>query len=77
MCTLANYFKLIQQRATGELKTNAKFMRDFVLNHPDYKQDSKVSDLITYDLMKEVGKIGQGKPSDPNLFGALTNFMQR
>ncbi len=54
MCTLSNYWKLIKQRANGSLMTNARFIREFVLAHPDYKKDSVVSDTITYDLIKAV-----------------------
>lgn len=38
-------------RAKGEVKTDAKFIRDFVTSHPDYKQDSNVSDKIMFDLL--------------------------
>lgn len=36
----------------GKSETTARWMRRFVLHHPDYKQDSVVSDRINYDLMK-------------------------
>mmetsp|Transcript_32801 Transcript_32801/g.37524 ORF Transcript_32801/g.37524 Transcript_32801/m.37524 type:complete len:604 (-) Transcript_32801:204-2015(-) len=32
----------LEKRARGEVKTGARFMRDFVLTHPDYQQDSVV-----------------------------------
>ncbi|PVH17186.1 uncharacterized protein CXQ87_000067 [Candidozyma duobushaemuli] len=49
---LRNYLKLISFRASGKIPTIARFLRDFVLRHPDYKQDSKVSDRINYDLVQ-------------------------
>ena len=36
----------IVKRASGETPTPAKWMRDFVLNHPAYKKDSIVSEVI-------------------------------
>lgn len=40
------YLDLIKRRATGELVTPATWMRNFVRNHPEYKEDSVVSDAI-------------------------------
>ena len=71
MCTLTNYFRLIKMRANGQLKTNARFMREFVLNHSSYGRDSRVTDEIAYDLMMEVDQVQRGNPSDPNLLGGV------
>lgn len=38
-------------RARGEIVSNARFIRNFVLNHKSYKQDSIVSDQIVTDLL--------------------------
>ncbi|OQE91465.1 hypothetical protein PENNAL_c0009G09005 [Penicillium nalgiovense] len=53
-CFLARYLDLIRKRADGTLWTGARWMREFVANHPSYKQDSVVSEEITYDLVKAV-----------------------
>ncbi|CCK69264.1 glutamate--cysteine ligase KNAG_0C01510 [Huiozyma naganishii CBS 8797] len=45
------YLALISKRASGELPSTARYMRHFILNHSDYKQDSRVSELINYDLI--------------------------
>ena len=45
------YLKLISDRAAGRIPTLAKFLRDFVINHPTYKHDSKVTGLINYDMI--------------------------
>ena len=37
--------------------TNAKFMREFVLKHPEYKQDSIVSAEMIFDLSKMVANL--------------------
>lgn len=36
-CTIQQYLKLIQKRAAGKLLTTASWIRQEVLNHPDYK----------------------------------------
>lgn len=51
------YFQLISKRASGEIPTTAKYIRNFIINHQDYEQDSKVSELINYDLLKKFKNI--------------------
>lgn len=36
-CTIQQYLKLIQKRASGELLTTASWIRNEILNHPSYK----------------------------------------
>ncbi|KAJ8870873.1 hypothetical protein PR048_027174 [Dryococelus australis] len=36
-CTIQQYLKLIQRRASGELHTTASWIRSFVQAHPDYR----------------------------------------
>jgi len=43
---LLSYLDFIEKRATGELITPATWIRNFVRNHPDYKGDSKISDIV-------------------------------
>lgn len=38
-CTIQQYLKLIQKRASGELMTAASWIRKEVLGHPDYKYE--------------------------------------
>ncbi|RAL11244.1 glutamate--cysteine ligase [Aspergillus homomorphus CBS 101889] len=56
-CSLASYLDLIRKRANGTLWTGAKWIREFVATHPDYKQDSVVSERICYDLVKAVDEM--------------------
>ena len=56
-CELARYLSLIQQRASGQLWTGAKWIRYFVRNHPDYEKDSVVSEGVCYDLINAVEEI--------------------
>ncbi|OMJ20578.1 Glutamate-cysteine ligase [Smittium culicis] len=57
MCKFNKYLEFIRQRATGKLKTNARYFRDFVSEHKDYKKDSIVNEKIMYDLMKKCTEI--------------------
>jgi len=41
--------------------TNAKFLRQFVLNHPAYAKDSIVTEEINYDLFCKIDDILTGK----------------
>lgn len=50
---------LITKRATGKLLTTATWIREFVQNHPDYQQDSVISNSIAYDLVMEMKAIGE------------------
>ena len=38
-------------RASGENPTNARQIRDFLRNHEDYKNDSKITERMEYDLL--------------------------
>ena len=61
-CELASYLELIKKRADGRLWTAAKWIREFVANHEDYKSDSVVGEKINHDLIGAVVKIeGCGK----------------
>jgi glutamate--cysteine ligase catalytic subunit len=53
-CELARYLDLIRGRANGNLQTAAKWIRNFVNKHPEYKHNSVVPDGIQYDLVKAV-----------------------
>ncbi|KAH8287586.1 hypothetical protein KR054_010436 [Drosophila jambulina] len=68
-CTIEQYLRFIEKRAAGELITTATWMREQVLNHPDYKQDSVVSERINYDLLKRIQGIQEGKHVEPALLG--------
>eukprot|EP00948_MAST-09A_sp_MAST-9A-sp1_P002264 g2264.t1 len=46
---LNRYIQLIVDRATGKVPTRARWIRDFVQSHPDYKDDSIVPQSVAYD----------------------------
>lgn len=53
------YLKLISKRASGEIPTTAAFIRKFVLSHPAYQNDSKINDVINFDLLTKLDKISE------------------
>ncbi|XP_042213993.1 glutamate--cysteine ligase catalytic subunit-like isoform X1 [Homarus americanus] len=68
-CTIGQYLNFISARAAGTAKTTAAWMRNFVTSHPEYKQDSVVSDGIAYDLIIASSEITQGKQECKELLG--------
>jgi len=58
-CELATYLDLIRRRASGELCTAARWIRDFVAAHPAYRRDSVVPDDIAHDLIGAVIAVGE------------------
>ncbi|XP_043919687.1 glutamate--cysteine ligase catalytic subunit [Protopterus annectens] len=68
-CTILNYLKLIKKRASGELMTMARWMREYVAQHPDYKQDSVITEKINYDLLTKCDQISKGFCKCPELIG--------
>ena len=59
-CELARYLDIIRKRADGTLWTASKWIREFVREHEDYKQDSVVSPKINHDLIGAVIDIDNG-----------------
>lgn len=56
-CELATYLDLIRKRANGTLWTGAKWIRNFVNGHHEYRENSVVSETMQYDLIKAVEEI--------------------
>jgi len=69
MARLHTYLDFVEKRSTGELITTATWVRNFVRNHPDYKQDSHVTEKIAHDLLVASKEIGEGKLHAPELLG--------
>jgi glutamate--cysteine ligase catalytic subunit len=70
---------LIRERADGTLWTAAKWIREFVASHEDYKHDSVVGEQINHDLIGEVIAIenpenGRRKKSFSNMMKFLGDF---
>lgn len=62
-CELASYLELIKKRADGRLWTAAKWIREFVQDHEEYKGDSVVNEKVNHDLIGMVIALegGEGK----------------
>ncbi|KAH9906822.1 glutamate-cysteine ligase [Xylariomycetidae sp. FL2044] len=58
-CGLSDYLELVRLRASGELWTASKWIREFVAKHPAYKHDSVVDDHINKSLVGAVIDIGE------------------
>ena len=41
----------------GKIPTAASFIRDFILNHPEYNNDSLINMRVCYDLLKRIADI--------------------
>ncbi|ORX77978.1 GCS-domain-containing protein [Anaeromyces robustus] len=61
--SLERYLYFISKRASGELVTDAVWIRNFIRSHKDYKQDSIVNSTIVYDLCKILEGVNQGRES--------------
>jgi len=61
---LNRYINFISKRASGELVTDAVWIRDFITHHKDYQHDSKVHPSIVYDLMTLLEGVNQHCPEN-------------
>lgn len=52
-----SYLTLIGSRASGVSWTSAKWQREFIRSHSEYKKDSVVGERITYDILRAVKEI--------------------
>lgn len=68
-CELATYLDLIGKRASGELDTTARWIRNFVDAHSDYKHDSVVDEKMTHDLIGAVIAVGERENAGRNFAG--------
>ncbi|KAJ2629170.1 glutamate--cysteine ligase [Coemansia sp. RSA 1287] len=60
---------LVKRRASGKLCTLATWMRNFVRTHPEYQNDSVVSQSINYDMLRAMNDIEEGRVAAPELLG--------
>lgn len=73
----SQYCALLAQRSSGKLMTCAQYLRNFVMSHPAYKDDSVVSPVITHDLSVLSANIGFGIWTAPELHGEFSKFICR
>lgn len=66
---ILEYLHFIQKRAAGECVTLARWMREFVDAHPDYRKDSICPDSTIHDMLKEMDRIASGEQQCCRLLG--------
>jgi glutamate--cysteine ligase catalytic subunit len=76
-CELERYLNLIRRRADGTLWTGAKWIREFVRTHPEYRQDSVVSERITYDLVMAADEITKKEGKDGSIGWEMMSARRR
>jgi glutamate--cysteine ligase catalytic subunit len=67
---LTRYVDLVSGRASGELFTTAKYIREYVRKHPAYMMDSFVPQETVYDLIMHANDITKGNVRPCELFGS-------
>ena len=67
------YLRLIGARASGRAWTAAKWQREFVKAHSEYKGDSVVNDKVMYDLLRTVAGMDDGRREKGN-WGRMFDF---
>lgn len=60
------YIQFVSKRASGQLWTDARWMRHMIQSHPSYRNDSVVTPEICYDLCCQIKDLSKGK--HPHLF---------
>lgn len=68
------FLNFVMERAKGDIITGAKYMRDFVLNHPAYEKDSVVSNAIAFDLMGSIVNMNNDPEERAKLLGKKYNY---
>lgn len=68
-CTIQRYLEFIERHESGELITMATWIRQEIVNHPDYKKYIVVSDQINYDILKKAEEIQDGTRKCSELLG--------
>lgn len=59
-------WKFVKEKTSGQRITVAQWIRKFVQTHPEYKQDSVITNEIGFDLLAAVTAISDQKIIDPN-----------
>ncbi|KAL3316202.1 hypothetical protein Ciccas_005148, partial [Cichlidogyrus casuarinus] len=70
MFSVCQYLDFISKKASGEIVTTAQWMRERVMAHPGYHQDSVVSESVSHDLMNEILQISEENHRPEKLFPA-------
>jgi glutamate--cysteine ligase catalytic subunit len=66
---LLPYINLLKKKASGEVPTTARWLREFVLSHPEYQKDGRLTPQVADDLIKRCEDIGMGVVQEKALLG--------
>eukprot|EP00003_Mantamonas_plastica_P020524 TRINITY_DN330_c1_g1_i2.p1 TRINITY_DN330_c1_g1~~TRINITY_DN330_c1_g1_i2.p1 ORF type:complete len:342 (-),score=122.30 TRINITY_DN330_c1_g1_i2:135-1160(-) len=67
------YLDFVSDRASGELMTMAHWLREQATNHPDYKNDSVITQQIEYDILQLCHDVRKGDKEAHELLGVYWN----
>ena len=70
---LRRYLNFIGMRASGKITTVATYWRNFITAHPDYKQDSRITDDIALDIARRCKGLQDGTIQD-DAYLPFSNF---
>lgn len=68
MLRLQSYLRLISYRASGKIPTVAHWLRERATKNPLYNHDSKISDLLAFELIKDCALISDFDFASSSLF---------
>ncbi|KAH8053163.1 glutamate-cysteine ligase [Aureococcus anophagefferens] len=68
---ISDYIELVRKKARGEAWTGAKWIREFVTNHPEYARDSVISPKVARDLAVAAHEVGVGARDAKALTGGV------
>ena len=66
---LYKFVDYLEKKTKGEIWTDAKYIRNFVDNHPKYNKDSIITEEINYDLIMHLLDIQNGLIKPKELLG--------
>ena len=70
------YLEFVAMRAKGEIPTTAQYFREVITKHSDYKQDSRITEAIAWDLVQLTHGLSNGTVKDDKYL-PMTEFAAR
>merc|ERR1712013_455827 len=61
-------FEFIVKKSQGVIPTYAAWLRNYVTNHPEYKEDGEVSQEMAYEIVKLTTEVTQGVISNQKFY---------
>jgi len=57
-------FEFVVKKSQGVIPTYAAWQRNFVQNHPEYKQDGVISEKMAFEIVKLTTEVTEGTISN-------------